>query len=134
MLVDAVANAVLDRLLGDSSGPIGATAFIGLLLTVPNNDGTGVVEPSGNNYARVSVTNNSTQWPAAVARVKQHANDITFNAATGTWGTVTHVGVFDALSGGNLRIFDALTVARLIVNTDQYRFLAGGANALKFTI
>src|SRR5262245_36716522 len=109
MLVDAVANAVLDRLLGDSSGPIGATAFIGLLLTVPNNDGTGVVEPSGNNYARVSVTNNSTQWPAAVARVKQHANDITFNAATGTWGTVTHVGVFDALSGGNLRIFDALT-------------------------
>jgi len=134
MLVDAVANAVLDRLLGDTAGPIGATAFIGLLLTAPNADGSGVFEPSGNNYARVSVANNATQWPAAVARSKQHANDITFNAATGTWGTVTHVGVFDAISGGNLRIFDSLTVARLIVNTDQYRFLAGGANALKFSI
>ncbi len=134
MLVDAAANAILDRLLGDASGPIGASAYIGLLLAAPLPDGSNIVEPAGNNYARVAVVNNATQWPAAVARVKQHANDITFNAATGTWGTITHVGIFDALSGGNLRIFDALTTARLIVNTDQFRFLAGGANALKLTV
>lgn len=134
MLVDAVANTILDRLLGDTSGPVGATAYIGLLISAPANDGSGVVEPVGNGYARVPITNNATQWPAAVARVKQHANDVTFNTATGTWGTVTHVGVFDSLSGGLLKIFDALTAQRLIVNTDTYRFLAGGANALKFTI
>jgi hypothetical protein len=134
MLVDSAANATLDRLLSDSSGPIGATAYIGLMTTAPAADGSGVVEPVGNAYARVAVTNNLTQWPAAVARVKTHANDIVFPQATGTWGTITHVGVFDALSGGNLKIFDALTVARLINNTDQYRFLAGGVNALKLTI
>lgn len=134
MLVDAAANAILDRLMGDVAGPVGATAYIGLLLTVPNNDGTGVSEPSGNAYARVGVTNNATQWPAAVARSKTHANDITFPTATGTWGTVTHVGVFDSPTGGLLKIFDALTVARLIVNTDTYRFLAGGVNALKFSV
>lgn len=134
MLVDAAANAILDRLLGDTAGPVGATAYIGLMTTAPAADGSGVVEPVGNAYARVAVPNNPAQWPAAVARIKQHANDITFPPATGTWGTVTHVGVFDAPSGGNLRIFDALTTARLIVNTDQYRFLAGGVNALKFTV
>ncbi len=134
MLVDAAANAILDRLLGDVAGPVGATVYIGLLIGAPANDGSGVVEPVGNAYARVAVTNNATQWPAAVARVKQHANDITFPTATGTWGTVTHVGAFDSPSGGLLKIFDALTVQRLIVNTDIYRFLAGGANALKFTI
>lgn len=134
MLVDAVANAVLDRLLGDTAGPIGAVAYIGLLLALPNADGTGVSEPVGNAYSRVAVANNATQWPTAVARVKQHANDITFPTATGTWGTLGWVGVFDAVSGGNLRIFDALTVPRLIVNTDTYRFLAGGVNALKLSI
>jgi hypothetical protein len=133
MLVDAIANATLDALLGASS-ILGGTVHIGLLTATPNADGSGVVEPIGNAYARVAVLNNATQWPAAVARVKQHANDITFAQATGTWGTVTHVGLFDAASGGNLRLFDILTTPRLIVNTDQYRFLAGGANALKFTI
>lgn len=133
MLVDAVANATLDAYLGNAT-LLGATVYIGLMTAAPANDGSGVVEPIGNAYSRVAVVNNLTQWPAAVARVKQHANDITFPQATGTWGTVTHVGVFDSLSGGLLKIFDGLTTPRLIVNTDQYRFLAGGVNALKFSI
>lgn len=132
MLVDSVANSVLDNLLG-STTILPATVYIGLMTAAPNPDGSGVVEPVGNAYARVAVTNNPANWPAAAARVKQHANDITFAAATGNWGTLTHVGVFDAVSGGNLRIYDLLAVARLVLNTDQFRFLAGGANALKFS-
>ncbi len=133
MLVDALANATLDAYLGNAT-LLGATVYVGLMTTAPANDGSGVVEPVGFNYARVAVVNNLTQWPAAVARSKTHANDITFAAATGTWGTVTHVGIFDSLAGGLLKIFDALTTPRLIVNTDQYRFLAGGVNALKLSV
>jgi hypothetical protein len=132
MLTDASANALLDGLLG-TVGVLPATIYIGLLKAAPLPNGTGVVEQSGNGYARVAVSNNSTQWPAAASRQKTHSADITFPTATGTgWGTVTHVGVFDASSGGNLKLYDVLAIPRTVVATDVFRFLAGSANALKF--
>lgn len=130
MLVDAIANAELDSLLGATT-ILPATVYIGLMTAAPNPNGSGVVEPVGNAYQRVGVTNNPTNWPAASARVKTHAFDITFPTATGSWGTVLYVGIFDALSGGNLRLYDALSIPRAIAATDIYRFLAGGSNALK---
>jgi hypothetical protein len=100
----------------------------------PNPDGSGVVEPSGNGYARVAVTNNATEWPAASSREKTHANNIIWAAASGgPWGTLTHVGVFDALSGGNVRIYGPLDVPRTVNDTDVFRFLAG-TSPLKLTI
>lgn len=126
-LTDAMANAVLDEVLG-TSGVLPATVYIGLLLSAPNPDGSGVVEPSGFGYSRVAVSNNSTEWLAASARSKTHANNIVFPTATGGgWGTVTHVGVFDAASGGNLKIYGALTTPRVINDTDVFRFLAGSS-------
>jgi hypothetical protein len=131
MLVDAIANATLDAYLGATT-ILPATVYIGLMTAAPNPNGTGVVEPIGNGYTRMAVANNPANWPAASARTKTHTNDITFPTATGAgWGTCTHVGIFDALSGGNLRLYDALAIPRLISATDIDRFLAGGANALK---
>lgn len=124
MLTTTQANAILDSLLGSTS-LLPATVYIGLLQSQPNPDGTGIVEPSGGSYARVGVTNNPTNWPAASARQKTHAFDITFPVATASWGTITHFGIFDAVSGGTVRIFDALDLARVVNNTDQFRFLAG---------
>lgn len=125
-LIDTVANATLDLLLG-TPGLLPATVYIGLMTQAPNANGTGVVEPpSGNGYARVAVTNDVAHWPAASGRRKTHANDIIFPAATGgPWGTITHFGIFDAASGGNLKIADALTNPRTVNNTDVFRFLAG---------
>lgn len=131
MLVDAIANATLDAYLGATT-ILPATVYIGLMTAAPAANGSGVVEPVGNGYARMPVVNNVTNWPAASARTKTHAFDITFPTATGAgWGTVTHVGIFDALTAGNLRLYDALSIPRLVAATDIYRFLAGGANALK---
>lgn len=124
MITTTQANAVLDALLG-TTGLLPGTVYVGLLLAQPNPDGSGVSEPSGGSYARQAVTNNATEWPAAVGRAKTHANNIVFPAATANWGTITHFGIFDAVSGGNVRIYGALDVARIVNNTDQYRFLAG---------
>lgn len=124
-LIDDLANDTLDLLLG-TAGLLPATVYIGLLLSAPNKDGTSVVEPVGNGYARVAVVNNAVQWPAASSRRKTHTNDIVFPAATGgAWGTITHFGIFDAASGGALRIADALQNPRTINATDIYRFQAG---------
>ena len=127
-ITNVIANATLDKLAGvpTPTGLLPATLYVGLLLANPNNDGTGVVEPAGNGYARVSRANNLTEWPAASGRIKTHANDIVFPAASGgNWGTITHVGIFDAASGGTLLAFGALNTPRQVLDTDVFRFLAG---------
>jgi len=130
--VDSDANALLDLSLG-TSGLLPATVYVGLLLAAPNADGTGVSEPPGFGYARVSRANNATEWPNATGRVKVHANDITFPAASGgDWGLVTHAGIFDAAVAGNLRLVAVLSTPRQIDDTDIFRFLAA-TSPLQFT-
>jgi len=124
-LIDVYADAVLDSLLG-TTGIFPATVYIGLLTAAPNSDGTGVVEPLGNAYARVAVTNDATNWPAAAGRAKTHSADIVFPAASGgPWGLITWVGIFDLPSGGNLLAADPLNNPRTVLDTDVYRFQAG---------
>ena len=81
-----------------------ATWYVGLSTTTPAGDGTAFSEPVGGAYARVAVTNNSTNWPAATTGdgVTRKANGakITFPNPTGSWGTITHYGIFTASSGG----------------------------------
>lgn len=53
-------------------------------------------EPSGAGYARQSVTFSESGGTIT------SAGAITFGPATGSWGTMSHFGVFDASTGGNL--------------------------------
>jgi hypothetical protein len=66
-----------------------ATWYVGLSTTTPNEDGTGFTEPVGGSYARVAVTNNTTNWPAATTSsgVTSKANGtvIQFTNPTGTY-------------------------------------------------
>jgi len=50
---------------------------------------------------------------------------VEFNAATGSWGTVSHFGLFDALSGGNLLIHGALTASKVISSGDILKIAIG---------
>lgn len=81
-----------------------ATWYLGLSTTTPADDGTGFSEPSGGSYARVAITNNSTNFPAAFndggVTKKWNGAKFTFPNPTGNWGTVTHYGFFTASSGG----------------------------------
>jgi hypothetical protein len=123
-LVDSLENSVLDAILGGSTTYMPDPIYIGLMTSEPNDDGTGVVEPSGGSYARVSVANNLTQWPAASGGQKSNANAIEFPTATAAWGVITHYGIFNAVSGGNLLAFGALTVSKDVQDTDIFSFLA----------
>jgi len=81
-----------------------ATWYLGLSVSVPNDDGTGFSEPVGGSYARVAVTNNSTNFPAAVTTAgettKTNGAKFTFTNPTGLWGNVVAYGWFTASSGG----------------------------------
>lgn len=118
--------AVLDEILGSGGGGgFPATVYIGLSSTTPNETGGNVTEPSGNGYARVAVTNNSTNWPAAsgTGGIKKNGTSIEFPEATGDWGaSLTQFLIFDAAQGGNLLLFDVLDTAKTISNGETARF------------
>lgn len=67
--------------------------------------GTNFVEATGGGYARASVVNNLTNWAAATSTfpvVKANAVAINFGTPSVGWGTITCIGVYDSLAGGNL--------------------------------
>lgn len=101
MATDARERAIADGQFGSGTP---ATWYLGLSTTAPNDDGTGFTEPVGGAYARVAVTNNATNFPAAttVAGVttKKNGAKITYVNPTGTWGLLTWYGWFLALTGG----------------------------------
>ena len=99
------------------------TIYVGLSTADPLDDNSGLAEPAGNGYARVETA--AGDWNAAAAGVTDNANDIAFPEATGSWGSVTHFGLFDALSGGNLLAHGDLTTPRAIESNDTATFAAG---------
>lgn len=127
-LTDGYENSVLNNIWGNVPLTPPATWYVGLMIGSPNDDGSGVVEPTGggNNYSRVAIANNLTEWPSAVGGLKANANAIVFPIATVAWGAVTHYGFFDApVGGGFLRSFSILDSPRTISAGDSFQFLAG---------
>lgn len=116
-------NKLLDLVFGGTTFTPPATLYIALYTSDPTDADTGT-EVSGGSYARVAVTNNATNWPAASGGQKSNANAITFAQATASWGTVTHVGIRDALTGGNLLYSGPLVTPRTVNNGDTFSFAA----------
>jgi hypothetical protein len=112
------------RLNADYGSGTPPTIYVALFTSAPTVSGGGT-EVSGGSYARAAVTNNSANWPAAVAGAKSNANAVTFPQATALWGTVVAVGIFDALMGGNLLDFAMLTTPRTVNNGDTFSFPVG---------
>lgn len=113
------ATVARERVIADSqfgagaiAGVAPATWYLGLSTTTPANDGTGFSEPVGGSYARVAITNNAANFPAAttsdgVSR-KASGAKFTYPNPTGNWGQITHWGMFLASSGGVPEWFAAL--------------------------
>ena len=125
-----------EQILADSQFGSGSTTYspatwyFALSTTEPNDDGTNFTEPSGGSYARVSVTNNSTNFPAASTSsgvtTKTNGTDIEFPDPTGTWGTVTHWGWFTGSSGGTAQYVGRLDKSSTITaSSDSVEILAG---------
>lgn len=122
---DALANNLLDVLFGGDTSDAPATYHVGLSTSTPTATGTNVTEPAGNGYVRVAVTNNATNWPAASARSKSNGTVVVFDAATGSWGVVTHFVLYGASTGGTFYGFGLLAGSQTINNGGVASFPAG---------
>jgi hypothetical protein len=108
-----------------------ANLWVGLSTADPGDDGATLAEPSGNGYARVAVT--ASTWAAAASPGGTKTNEtvITFPEASGSWGTVSHICLFDAATSGHLLWSGALDSSEAVTTGNIARF---SASALTFTL
>lgn len=123
-LSDYLENELLDHVLSAATFTAAATLYYGLFTSAPTDTNSGT-EVTGGSYARQSVTNNATNFPAASAGSKSNGAIVNFGTASANWGTVGYIGLLDASSGGNLYFWGAVTVSVPIISGDSLSFPIG---------
>ena len=128
-------NKLLDHVLRATAYTMPTTVYVGLYTAAPSDAGGGT-EVTGGSYARVQVGPSTSAWTATQGGTSgassgtsgQTANaaDVTFPSPTATWGLISHFGLFDAVTGGNLLVWAALTPSQQVNGGDAApKFLAG---------
>jgi hypothetical protein len=112
VMSDYLEGKFIDYILRQGSFPAPASVYLALFTTSPADAGGGV-EVSGGSYVRKQLTGAfGTPSNGSVA----NSAIISFITATANWGDVAAVGIFDAVSGGNLLFYGSFG-APLTVNT-----------------
>lgn len=120
---DYLESAIVNHFFRATSTTAPAAVYAGLFTAAPSEAGGGTeVSTSGTAYARQAVSFASPS-PAGVIASSAAVN---FPVPTASWGTITHVGIFDAVSGGNLLAFEALS-SSIAIGTGQQPTFASGA-------
>ena len=110
---------ILDHVFAGAAYTAPATKYIGLFTAISDGEAGSVTEVSGNAYARQSIA-----FTTSGATTSNNAA-VEFPTATGSWGTITHVGIFDAVSSGNLMVYATLTASKAIASGDVFRVPSG---------
>jgi hypothetical protein len=121
------------------TGP--STLYVALLTAAPSDTGGGT-EVTGGSYARVAVTSSLANWAgtqsagsttasSGTSGTTSNNNAITFPAPTANWGVITHFGIYDASTSGNLLIWGALTTSKTVNNGDAAPSFAAAALSIQ---
>jgi hypothetical protein len=133
---DYLETKIKNLILGAVAYTIPTPVFFGLWGTAGSiadsfNGGT-AGEVSGGSYDRVSMTNNTTNFPTVGDNVNKVNNvAMTFPTATANWNAsanINQVGTLDAnakTSGDNGMFWGDLTTPKPVLNGDQAQFAIG---------
>ena len=119
---DYLEDKVLNHVFGGTAYTAPSTLYVALYTAAPSDTGGGT-EVSGGSSARKSKPDMTVSGTSPTTATNGAA--VEFVTATGSWGTVSHVGVFDALTSGNLLGWAALTASKTVSSGDVFRFDAG---------
>jgi hypothetical protein len=112
-------NALINATIRGTNFTAPTTIYVALFTSDPTDAGSGT-EVSGGSYARTAVT-----FAAPSNGVSASNADCTFPTATGTWGTVGWIGLYDALTTGNLLYHTPLDSSKSITSGDIFRISSG---------
>ncbi len=116
---DFLEDELLDHVFRNAAYTPPATVYVALYTAAPSDSGGGT-EVSGGSYARTAAT-----FGAASGGAIANSGAVTFPQASASWGTVTHFGIFDASSAGNLLAWAALTASKAVGSGDTAEFAIG---------
>jgi hypothetical protein len=106
-------NLALKFLLTNTTATRPTAWYVALFTTDPTDAGSGT-EVSGTNYARTAVSFSVANDTAT------NSAPVTFTAAGSNWGSVSHIGVYDAITTGNLLFHGQVQTAKQIDSGDTF--------------
>ena len=115
---------VLEHVFGGSADTAPTTLYVALFTAAPSDTGGGT-EVSGGAYARQTAAFTVSGDTASNTAAIEYAT------ATADYGTVVAMGVYDALTSGNLLAYGTLTTSKTVSNGDVFRF---NASAIDITL
>lgn len=131
-LTDHAENLLLNFLMTDGTATRPSNHYVALYTAAPNDASTGSsggTELSSNGYSRQQVhfetasgTGGTTQNDGTTSA---NGAAVTFTASGGDWGTVTHLAIADASTGGNLLWHGPLSSSKTVSDGDSLTFAAG---------
>lgn len=120
---DYTENLVLNWLFTANSATRPTAWYVGLFTAAPSDAGGGT-EVSGSGYARMATGTMTVSGTSPTLCTNSAAIEFA-PASGGAWGAITHIAIFDALSGGNMLGWAPLTTSRTINDGDVLRIPAG---------
>jgi hypothetical protein len=120
-LSDYAEKLLLDFLMTAGTATRPSARYIALYTAAPSDSGGGT-EVSGNGYSRQSATFAAASTPGGTT---SNSGAVSFTASGGSWGTITHMAIFDASTSGNMLWHGALTASKTIGDGDTLEFAIG---------
>jgi hypothetical protein len=112
-------NALINATLRGTNFTAPAAVYVSLHTADPTDAGTGT-EVSGGSYIRQAAT-----FAAPSNGVSATSADVDFPQATGSWGTIGWIGIWDAQTTGNLLYHTALDASKSIDTGDIFKIASG---------
>lgn len=111
-------NALINATLRATTFTSPAAVYVSLHTADPTDTGANEITASG--YIRKAAS-----FGAPSDGVSTTNADITFDQANTAWGTITHVGIWDSDTSGNLYYHTALDAAKTIDTGDIFKIASG---------
>jgi hypothetical protein len=112
---------LLDYLLTTSAVTRPTAWYVALFTSAPDDAGNGT-EVSTGGYSRQVLT---TSVATSGVGTASNTNTVSFVASGASYGTVTHVGIFTSLAGGNLLWHGPILVSKEVLDGDGLKFDPG---------
>ena len=112
-------TALINGTLRNIQYAVPSTVYLALYTADPTDAGTGT-ETTYGGYARQTVT-----FSAPTNGVTSNTTDILFPAVASGTPTITHIGIKDALTGGNLLYYAPLSSPKALKTGKQFIVTAG---------
>lgn len=120
-LSDYAEKLLLDWAMTTGSATRPTAWYVALYTAAPSDSGGGT-EVTGSGYSRQSVTFDAATSPGGTT---SNNNTVSFTASGGSFGTVTHIGIHTASTGGQLLWHGSMTASKTVADGDTLEFSIG---------